>query len=91
MESEESFNGLGLSTREEEFYPVSKKLYTYPKAEGVVGGMIITTSEEATQHNRAIYNTLDFLGDVGGLLDMLRLFAEVFLELIAFLFGSGLD
>ena len=79
MESEESYNGLGLDVREEVFYPVSQTITTHPKDEGVIGGFIITSSEEVIQHTRAIYSALDFLGDVGGLLDMLRLVAEVFL------------
>ena len=42
-------------------------------------------------YSRAIYGVWDFLGDVGGLYDMLRLLAEPILAIISVLVGSGLD
>ena len=42
-------------------------------------------------HSRAIYSIWDFLGDVGGLFDMLTLLAQPILALSTALFGSGLD
>ena len=79
MESEESFDGLGLNVREETFYPVSIEQANFKLEDDVLGGFIVTTSMDTTQHTRAIYSTLDFLGDVGGLFDMLRLVAQVLL------------
>ena len=48
-------------------------------------------STNRVSHSRAIYSVWDFLGDVGGLFDMLRLLAEPILALSTLLFGSGLD
>ena len=42
-------------------------------------------------HNRAIYSVLDFLGDVGGLFDMLKLIGEVLISLMTMIFGSSLN
>ena len=40
---------------------------------------------------RTIYGVFDFLGDVGGLLDLFTLFAERLLALIGWLVGSDLN
>ena len=42
---------------------------------------MITASSTGILHSRSIYNALDFLGDVGGLLDALKLIASVLLSL----------
>ena len=42
-------------------------------------------------HTRTIYSGLDFLGEVGGLLDMLRYVVNSLLYLTSLLYGSGLD
>ena len=44
--------------------------------------IIIGLEDEATQHSRSIYSALDMLGDVGGLLDGLKLIGS----LVMFLF-----
>ena len=43
------------------------------------------------KHTRSIYSALDFLGDVGGLYDMLKLVAEVLLSVWSLIAGCGLD
>ena len=42
-------------------------------------------------HTRQIYTGLDWLGDVGGLLDGLKLVGKVFIFILKFLFGNPLD
>ena len=42
-------------------------------------GFFITFSPEILHNTRSIYSAFDFLGDIGGLFDMLRLLAEILL------------
>ena len=49
------------------------------------------TSLDTVEQYRTIYGVFDFLGDVGGLLDLFRLAAELLLKLIAGVFGSNLN
>ena len=42
-------------------------------------------------HFRSIYNGLDFLGDVGGLLDGLTAIGGFLMTVFCFLFGNSLD
>ena len=74
LESEESYDGFGVNPREEKFYPMVS-VDSQIEHEDALGGLHITLSHQSTQHTRTIYSALDFLGDVGGLFDMLRLVA----------------
>ena len=47
-------------------------------------------SPDIELHTRAIYNIWDFLGDIGGLFDMLRLMASPIIAFSATIFGNGL-
>ena len=42
----------------------------------VIGVVTFSASRKVLNHSRAIYNTLDFLGDIGGLSDALKLIAS---------------
>ena len=42
-------------------------------------------------HTRSIYSALDFLGDIGGLYDMLKIVAEVLLSIWSLIAGCGFD
>ena len=90
LESEESFNGFGLDTREETYYTSQRisSIYKYPD---ILCGFRIQTSDEIISNSRSIYNALDFLGDVGGLFDMLCIVGNICLQFLTFIFGSGLD
>ena len=57
----------------------------------MLGGFFISFDSEHVNHTRSIYSALDFLGDVGGLHDMLKLVAEVLLSLWSLIAGNGLD
>ena len=46
---------------------------------------------DKVQQTRAIYSFWDFLGDVGGLFDMLKLQANPILAVLSALFGNGLE
>ena len=43
--------------------------------ENILGGFTIYLDRKLAKYNRSIYSSLEFLGDVGGLLDMLNLIA----------------
>ena len=42
------------------------------------------------EHQRQIYNPLDFLGDVGGLADALLAIGSIFIWILQFLFGNSM-
>ena len=48
-------------------------------------------NKDKISHRRSIYTFWDFLGDVGGLFDMLKLLVKPILAIGSLLFGSGLD
>ncbi len=84
IESDELFLNPGwFSAREETFYRLEKTETTFsavnPNAIFALGVVSSTTS---MSHSRSIYNFLDFLGDIGGLLDALKLIAGAFLSLL---------
>ena len=45
--------------------------------------MFIYADSEKVSHSRSIYNSLDFLGDVGGLMEGLKMVATPFLGLLS--------
>ena len=72
----------GLMTSEETFYTVERGDSKYggidfSEAKGTMNycKIIFMTSQDETQYFRTIYTALDFLGDVGGLLDALKYIA----------------
>ena len=90
LESEESLNGFGLDTIEKTYYTSERisSTYRYPD---ILCGFRIQTSGDIINNTRSIYNALDFLGDVGGLFDMLCIVGNICLQFLTFIFGSGLD
>lgn len=74
IESEQSMFGLGFSSQSYTYYSVEKG------DEGVSAPFQFVTisfkmSADRENHKRTIYGVWDFLGDVGGLFDMLKIFA----------------
>ena len=76
----------GLMTNEETFYNVEYENTKYAgldfsSAKGTKNycKLVFQTSGDATQYYRTIYTALDYLGDVGGLIDALKYIAYVFL------------
>ncbi len=57
----------------------------------ILGGFYISFATEKLHNSRSIYNFLDFLGDIGGLFDMLCMLAKILLEFSTFIIGSGLN
>ena len=78
LESEETYDGSGFFPRENTFYQTQFVKMNHFDA-GYIGGVFITLSSESVFHTRSIYSVLDYLGDVGGLLDMLRFVVQMLL------------
>ena len=57
----------------------------------MVTNMVIYLDLDTVTEMRTIYGVFDFLGDVGGLLDLLQLFAGMLVQFFAWLFGSNLN
>ncbi len=90
MESDETFDGFGLKTRTAEYFTTitTKNFWKVPNS---LASFVVMFNPEKLNNSRSIYNFLDFLGDVGGLFDMLCIVATVLLLVSTFIFGSGLS
>ena len=86
IESQESFIELGFSEPQEyEFYSMQPSSISalYPKGlPGLVVGQTYLVSPDIIVYQRTIFTFLDFLGDVGGLLDGLKLIGAPLVGLI---------
>ena len=78
MESDETFDGFGLNPRTAEYFTATTRKGFWTVADSL-SGFYVTFSPEKLNNTRSIYNFLDFLGDVGGLFDMLCIVATVLL------------
>ena len=93
IDSFEGFVELGFSNnRNYEFYSqqLSYIPALYPLSKfipGLVSGQAYSVSPDMVVYQRTIYTFLDFLGDVGGLLDGLKLIGSA---LIGFSYASSL-
>ena len=65
-----------------DIYKVSDIKFGSAIQKGVLCKLDILADSTKLFHQRAIYNILDFLGDIGGLLDALKLIAATFVGLI---------
>lgn len=86
IESEENFIDLGFSEPQNyEFYSLKSSYIpaTHPKKiPGLVVGQTYRVSPDMVVYKRTIYTFLDFLGDVGGLLEGLNLIGAALIGLI---------
>ena len=48
-------------------------------------------SSDTVHHSRTIYSFWDFLGDVGGLFDMLKLIGSIIVAFLSIVSGSGMN
>ena len=78
MESEETFDGFGLNPRTAEYFTAAQSKDFLYIPDSLTSFSVIFHPEKLT-NTRSIYNFLDFLGDVGGLFDMLCIVATVLL------------
>lgn len=63
-------------------------MYPFNDKESLVSGFFIITSPDRVTYQRSIYTFLDFLGDIGGLLDAFKLLGAALINLI---YGSSLS
>ena len=89
--SEESFDGLGWYPRENTYYSVNKGVVYNTANPTSFGGIQVQISSDKTQHLRAIYSGLDFLGDIGGLYSIFIDIGGLFLSVISWMFGDPLQ
>lgn len=76
------FNPGWFSPEEASFYHIEAVEATKPASSNSatqIAGLLIYADNDGIKQERAIYNTLDFLGDVGGLLDALKFIAGFFI------------
>ena len=73
------------SPQEQTFYSIvesqRQKLYAGTSTSTLVGGFIFNVSPDTVFHERSVYTVLDWLGDVGGLFDALKLISSVIVAL----------
>ena len=55
-----------------------------------LGGFAVEMNRDVVNNVRSIYNALDYLGDIGGLLDMLRLLGGGYLSFFVMIVGDSL-
>lgn len=67
------FNPGWFSPSESTFFAINPNFVDQPQNKlNVVGRIVLQVDPDRINHQRTIYNLLDFLGDVGGLLEALR-------------------
>ena len=91
LNSEERFWSLGFWEKTKIFWKINEDTTSKPFAPNIVCSWWFNLSLDVVNHSRTIYGIFDFLGDVGGLLDLFRLFAEIIIALFAWLVGSNLQ
>ena len=87
--------GLGLfSSVNEQFYVMDRDPSFISKRIGWRRGLAVIEFiilNDITQHKRSIYTIMDILGDVGGLLDGLRLLGGFLMSAYTFMVGNPLN
>ena len=96
LESEESRTGM-------DFFDFSVRIETWfdldtTQTKEFYGGdyhspftFYLLLSQDKTIHKRSIYNFFDWLGDVGGLLDGLRIIGDIIISMYNFVIGNPLN
>ena len=72
-----------MSTNEETWFNLEKSDFSWPAADKETNFFELTigVSTDLKVFKRSIYTVLDWLGDIGGLLDALRTFGGIFVFL----------
>ena len=89
LESDDSLLGLSFDAKEYEFY--TRTFESTDSIDGVLFQLEIKFNTDIVHNTRQVYSGLDFLGDVGGLYDMLVRIGFWLVTLYSYLFGSSLD
>ena len=92
IESEQRFLGLGISSDDYKFISTEPEfLSSEVFADDTVYSFNFAVSLDLVLHHRAIYSVWDFLGDVGGLFDMLKFLAYPITLFFSTLIQTGVD
>ena len=85
--SEQRFFGLGFNRRDEKYTYFKPSLYQTFDSVGAeaIYTALIQLDMNVIEHSRSIYTWWDFLGDVGGLFEMLQFIAYPFIIIHSFL------
>ena len=73
------------------YYEISRSENMPSANTDVVMSLEFEMNTDYISHVRHVYSFLDFLGDVGGLFDMLKIVGEVLVSGVTLLAGSGLN
>ena len=95
-DSEESFTGFGIekSNSKTWFQQASDKPRKESNeiyANGLLYAVSFGLERDVYHHNRSIYNFLDLLGDIGGLLDALKDISSFIIALYFSFFGNPMQ
>ena len=91
IESNERKLGFGLFPAEKVLFRTFIDATLKSPFPGAVSGIFVHMSLDEIKHSRTIYGTLDLLGDIGGLSDMLFQIGGYAVALVSFFTGSGLN
>ena len=93
LQSDHKFHSLGLFPHKSiEFTTLPDSIEKFTGDVGFEGilSLHFYYSLDFIEHQRQIYNPLDFLGDVGGLADALLAIGSIFIWILQFLFGNSM-
>ena len=89
IQSDHKILGLGLESADYQFFSLDTGLKIQRPSVSYIH--LVKWSTQVNEYTRSIYTFWDFLGDVGGLFDMLKLITEVLIGFITMIYGSELD
>ena len=82
VESDHRVRSLGIAPEKYEYLSIVQTLENESKATGSLSDIIITLDMDAVEIVRNVYTIWDALGDIGGLIDILRLLKQPFISFI---------
>ena len=91
VESDHRVRSLGIAPEKYEYLSIVQTLENESKATVSLSDIIITLDMDAVEIVRNVYTIWDALGDIGGLIDILRLLGQPFISFIQVLWGVSLS
>ena len=91
IESNERKLGFGLFPAEKVLFRTFIDATLKSPFPGAISGVFVHMSLDEIKHSRTIYGTLDLLGDIGGLQDILFQIGGYVVTFISFFTGSSLN
>ena len=91
IESQQSWIGLGSDSLYSEFFNIDFKDRSFSYFKDSLFTLSIGMSSDIVVHHREIYNSLDLLGDIGGLMDALIIIGSLIIVCFTTIIGNQLD